>query len=268
MNQAGKPLAIKHLVDALNPFVFPPPSLKFRTAGFPQYGFKPELDGNLRLISTYMPAQPRPQDPMATHVACQRTPLAQALQSRGPWLPSGLCCPAGSLLTMASSEPRHPHLAAYFLRLQSVLGTGGSPLLAASLSSRAISRTPVDQSGACDCSFPDHASLRHLCTSSASTLACLTSVLAGRVTRLTSSLSLRPGWLLARHRHGLLHSSFRANGYPQSTSNITTRLQSIAAAGLSPARDAASRAAGRGRGEKAEDAEWETQMFGRQSKAA
>jgi hypothetical protein len=28
-----------------------------------------------------------------------------ALQSRGPWLASGLSCPAGSLLTMASSEP-------------------------------------------------------------------------------------------------------------------------------------------------------------------
>jgi hypothetical protein len=27
--------------------VFPPPSLKFRTAGFPQYGFKLELNRDL-----------------------------------------------------------------------------------------------------------------------------------------------------------------------------------------------------------------------------
>ncbi len=29
----------------------------------------------------------------------------QAIPSRGPWLPCGLCCPAGSLLTMASCAP-------------------------------------------------------------------------------------------------------------------------------------------------------------------
>jgi hypothetical protein len=39
--------------DALAESVFPPPSLKFRTAGFPQYGFKSALDRNLR-----RPAQP------------------------------------------------------------------------------------------------------------------------------------------------------------------------------------------------------------------
>ena len=186
-----------------------------------------------------MPPKPGPQDPMATCVACRRTPLAQTLQSRGPWLPSGLCCPTGSLLTMTSSEPRHLHPIAYLLRLSSILEVGGSPLSSASLSNRAISRTPVDQTGARDCSFPVRISLRQIRSGSASTLPCPPSVLAGRVTGLTSSLSLRPDWLLARHRHGLLHSSFRADGYPYNTSSIATRLQSIAAAGLSPARDAA-----------------------------
>ena len=33
---------------------------------------------------------------------------AASLRSRGPWLASGLCCPAGSSLTMASSEPLAP----------------------------------------------------------------------------------------------------------------------------------------------------------------
>lgn len=31
--------------------------------------------------------------------------LSKTIQSRGPWLVSGLCCPAESSLTMASSEP-------------------------------------------------------------------------------------------------------------------------------------------------------------------
>jgi hypothetical protein len=70
-------------------------------------------------------------------------------------------------------------------------------------------------------------------------------VLAGCVTRLTSSLSLRPDRLLARHRHGLLRSSFRSAGHPNRTSNITTRLQPTTAAGLSPATHAASWAARR-----------------------
>ena len=33
---------------------------------------------------------------------------ASVLRSRGPWLASGLCCPAGSSLTMPSSEPLAP----------------------------------------------------------------------------------------------------------------------------------------------------------------
>jgi hypothetical protein len=45
-------------------------------------------------------------------------------------------------------------------------------------------------------------------------------VLAGCITRLASSLSLRPDRLLARHRHGLLRSSFRSAGHPDRTSNI------------------------------------------------
>jgi hypothetical protein len=214
VKQAGEPRAIKHSVDALVPLVFPPPPQKFRTAGFPQYGFKPEFSSNLRPNGTYKLLKAAPQDPMATCVAGRRTPLAQSLRPRGPWLPIGLCCPSGSSLTMASSEPHHTHLIAYMLRLPSILGMGGSPLSSAPLSNRAISRTPVDRIGACDCSFPTHASLRQIRTGSASTFACLPPVLAGRVTRLTSSLALRPGWLLARLRHRLLRSSFRADRLP------------------------------------------------------
>ena len=130
-------------------------------------------------------------------------------------------------------------LSAYLLRLPSIWGASGSPLLSVPLSSRAISRTPADRSGACGCFFPDRTSFRHLRTGSASALPCLTSALAGRVSRLASSLTLRPDWLLARRRPGLLRSSFRPVVHTNRTSNITTRQQPITAAGLSPARSTA-----------------------------
>jgi hypothetical protein len=51
---------------------FPPPSLKFRTVGFPQYGFKREVHGNLRASvarSNLYAVQVRPSDPLWRH--CQ-----------------------------------------------------------------------------------------------------------------------------------------------------------------------------------------------------
>ena len=42
-------------------------------------------------------------------------PLPAALQSRGPWLARGFCCPAGSSLTMASCETLAPLPATYAL---------------------------------------------------------------------------------------------------------------------------------------------------------
>jgi hypothetical protein len=43
--------------------------------------------------------------------------LTSAIQSRGPWLACGLCCPAGSSLTMASSETLTPsHRLIFFVR--------------------------------------------------------------------------------------------------------------------------------------------------------
>ena len=45
--------------------------------------------------------------------------------------------------------------------------------------------------------------------------------LRSRVTRLISSLTLRPGRLLALHRQGLLLSSFRLLSHLRETSNIT-----------------------------------------------
>ena len=87
---------------------FSPPPLKFRTVGFPQYGFKracrwrPSPAGR-----AYTPFKWRP----GTRVFSpgirpgHASKLTHTGSSNGPWLPRGLCCPTGSTLTMAISEP-------------------------------------------------------------------------------------------------------------------------------------------------------------------
>jgi hypothetical protein len=97
---------------------FPAPSLKFRTSGFPQYGFKRVFSHDLRSCEAWGKRE--------VHMLHTRTNLylakaavsgscgrfrhvkrsriaPSADPSRGPWLAGGLCCPAGSRLTTASS---------------------------------------------------------------------------------------------------------------------------------------------------------------------
>ena len=121
--------------------VFPRPPLKFRTAGFPQYGFKRTFKP--ATFTTTVRLKCRPHSPTGvaytlaqclnpTHssdskaVRCsgcsshfsavyrilrfnrpRRLPTSTR-SSRGPWLARRLCCPSGSSLTMASSEPLDP----------------------------------------------------------------------------------------------------------------------------------------------------------------
>ena len=80
-----------------------------------------------------------------------RPPATPTRPSRGPWLAIGLCCPDGSSLTTASSEPLNPspplmdsrrgllHPRKIGLRWES----RGSPIDSAGLGSRAASHTPV-----------------------------------------------------------------------------------------------------------------------------
>jgi len=74
------------------------------------------------------------------------------LQSRGPWLACGLCCPAGSSLTMASSEALGP--SRRFMNYPAGLcpdvsgrGSRDSPIYSACPSIRAAFRTPSDRAG-------------------------------------------------------------------------------------------------------------------------
>jgi len=115
-------------------------------------------------------------------------------RSRGPWLaegrlrlPCGLCCPAGSSLTMASSEPLRPTRRLIVLRPAGAWGRRGSQLLSACPSFRAVCITPVDPVVFGCCSTTD-ISLRHYPTGSASTSPDKSRFTSGRVTRLHSSL--------------------------------------------------------------------------------
>jgi len=109
-SHAGYPRSIKRLGDAPVSSVFPAPPLKFRTAGFPQYGFKQEFDRDLRGEYPLIHGQerrsarhnngPEGQEPEGFGAGHPATIL-----SRGPWLAGRFCCPARSWLTMASSEP-------------------------------------------------------------------------------------------------------------------------------------------------------------------
>ena len=85
--------------------MFPPPPLKFRTVGFPQYGFKRQVDADLRgkksIDTTPQSASTNPCGPRGHVIGT----ALRTLSSRDPWLTDRLYCPAGSMRTMASSEP-------------------------------------------------------------------------------------------------------------------------------------------------------------------
>ena len=88
--------------------MFSPPPLKFRTAGFPQYGFKLEFNRDLhhdaaktsRFIRGQSLVRPPPIWSLRTRPPREgklKQKFPKTIQSRGPWLASGLCCPAGSI---------------------------------------------------------------------------------------------------------------------------------------------------------------------------
>ena len=104
---------------------FPSPSLKFRTAGFPQYGFKASMSteafhrGNELKPTPGMPSRPRSlltafaRGPVAPsrglcvppgrHFHAPLCERPQPLYPRGPWLRSEVCCLTPSWLTTTPS---------------------------------------------------------------------------------------------------------------------------------------------------------------------
>ena len=168
---------------------FPAPPLKFRTSGFPQYGFKLEFNATFtrrcRLkrrtrIHRCPRAYTKPKLCHTLVVQQQAGRLAitkRTIQSRGPWLPSGLCCPARSLPSMASSETLAPSRRLIFFVQVGPCPTvlyglvrRGSPICSAFLFHRAIFRTPAVVGDGCF--FTDSFGLHPICSGSATATPC------------------------------------------------------------------------------------------------
>jgi len=180
----------------------------------------------------------------------------RTLPSGGPWLASGLYCPAGSLLTMTSSETLGSPGATYCFAVRSSLGREVPQFTLPVSFFRAVFRTPADRTIALGCFFLVRFGLPHLCRGSASTSHALR-FQRGPVTRLQSSLyatARKNRWPCTGQ--GVYVRAFTSKSRLTKASNITTRVnQPIPAAGLAPARQAALWAANRGHGGFAERTE-------------
>ena len=88
---------------------FPPPPLKFRTAGFPQYGFKQAVRSALRPCPAALTLPQWEISPRrvwfrsGTCVQAARLGSDTTHLPSGPWLRQRLYCPPASWLTMATS---------------------------------------------------------------------------------------------------------------------------------------------------------------------
>ena len=172
---------------------FPAPPLKFRTSGFPQYGFKLEFNLDLHwqiaglssrpayatTLSVYTRLQPTYQAPVASQYETHSYICFGALLPRLS-SPETLGSPVGSVvppgLCLLWSHPRlSPRLSPYLLRpigsaLHAFFGLGArdSPICSACLYLRAAFRTPADQLVAFGCFFTNCSGLRPIRTGSAS----------------------------------------------------------------------------------------------------
>src|SRR5271165_6625462 len=168
-----------------------------------------------------------------------RPPATPTRPSRGPWLASGFCCPDGSSLATASSEPLNPspplmdsrrgllHPRKIGLRWES----RGSPIDSAGLGSRAASLTPVAPKSANDCYFLFGVSLHLRVTGSAITL--VDSRLQSSL-RAYFALMLRPAsWLALLSRTFAFELSLAGSPRASVEYNYVDK-QSIPTAGLSP----------------------------------
>ena len=152
---------------------FPPPPLKFRTTGFPQYGFKlafsrcdlqpPDERLSDRPTCTLPPGLIRNRPPSTVPPVALRQDVGgsvvRAFQSRGPWLAGGFCCPTRSSLTMASSAPLGP------LATLCIMATSRCPTVCSGLGPRGSPFSSVYLFSSCHLPYPDGWSGSHWLTS-------------------------------------------------------------------------------------------------------
>ena len=232
-------------------FVFLPPPLKFRTAGFPQYGFKREIR-------------------TATFAALQDDLYAALAPVLTPWSPEGhLCYWAGAIIRIPLvHRPLARQRVLLFRRVSAYYGLirasrllppiygldGGSlPFLLVRARRKRVPNLLCLSLSSVPSSVPRQTRRLLLAVTSSPALAS-PKLVVGRHPHLPRAPA--PAWChfeaakfalcygaqesLAPHRPGRLRSSFHLLSRLQKASNITTRVnQPTPAAGLSPARQAA-----------------------------
>ena len=133
----------------------------------------------------------------------------RTLPSRGPWLASGFYCPAGSSLTMTSSETLDSSGPTYDLAVRCYLGREVPQFTLPVCSLRAVVRAPEDRTIALGCFFIVRCGLPHLCRGSASTNPRVPAPAWPCNEAAKFTLWYSPAELLAPHRPGRLRSSFQ-----------------------------------------------------------
>jgi hypothetical protein len=149
--------------------VFPSPPLKFRTSGFPQYGFKLDVEHDLRpegLIRApsrvLVPCGPCGQ---AIGFGPHGAPVQRPFARRRVMLSHPLKRYYGLIRATRDLLPTYVFVRQVFA---SRPATRGSPLYSARVCQRATFRTPADRAAALGCSLAARTSLRLLHTGSAS----------------------------------------------------------------------------------------------------
>ena len=182
-----------------------------------------------------------------TQSALEKRPAGR-FRSRGPWLARGLYCPAGSSLTMASSEAlassRRLMISAPGLCRAEALpslrrAARDSPIYSACPSLRAVSRTPADRV-AMTVVLPPAAAFTHPCGVRHPRCPRKNRFTRGRVTRQQSSLDAAARSFVGPSptRTFTFELSFHESPHLNVEYNYAAN-QSIAATGLSPAGHAA-----------------------------
>jgi len=158
-----------------------------------------------------------------TCVQAALSPSDRTLPSRGPWLASGFCCPAGSTLTMTSSETLGSSKPTYIFADRSYLSREVPQFTLPVCLLRAAFRTPADRATALGCSFVVRFGLPHPWSGSAS--ACPRAPVPAWPSNEAAKFALcyGPEESLALHRPGRLRSSFHLLSRLKKASNITTR---------------------------------------------
>ena len=181
----------------------------------------------------------------------KRSPLANAIQSRGPWLSGALCCRSGSSLNMASSEAVCPFRCLIFFvhRIFALRPRMGWNRQIPQFALRICDSVPS--------SVPRRPCRVHLAVTSSTVIAFALFAQArqpqiharrfsrGCVTRLRSSLNATARNLASPSPARTFTTELSPGGSPQSDVGYNyTAKQPITAAGLAPARYAALWAAG------------------------